>query len=104
MTHHLNSRIFRIVTISRGRRGRGRRGRRGRRVGGVGGVGGVGRVLRGVRRDLLKTQFCIRIIGPNLTYFRYDLDADGVVSSKEVGQIMRAIGQNPSEAEIQAYI
>ena len=36
--------------------------------------------------------------------FRYDLDADGVVSSKEVGQIMRAIGQNPSEAEIQAYI
>ncbi|XP_023336313.1 calmodulin [Eurytemora carolleeae] len=37
-------------------------------------------------------------------FVRYDLDADGVVSSKEVGQIMRAIGQNPSEAEIQDMV
>ena len=34
---------------------------------------------------------------------RFDTDCDGAVSSKEVGQIMRAIGQNPSEAEIQVF-
>ncbi|XP_023321162.1 neo-calmodulin [Eurytemora carolleeae] len=37
-------------------------------------------------------------------FVRYDLDADGVVTSVEVGQIMRAIGQNPSEAEIQDMV
>ena len=41
----------------------------------------------------------------SLTFYsvllRFDTDCDGAVSSKEVGQIMRAIGQNPSEAEIQ---
>lgn len=37
-------------------------------------------------------------------FIRFDTDADGVVSSREVGQIMRAIGQNPSEAEIQDMV
>ena len=35
------------------------------------------------------------------TFNKFDTDADGAVNCKEVGLIMRAVGQNPSEAEIQ---
>jgi len=37
-------------------------------------------------------------------FTRFDEDADGVVTHVEVGQIMRSIGQNPSEAEIQDMV
>jgi len=37
-------------------------------------------------------------------FVKYDTDCDGVVTSVEVGSIMRAIGQNPSEAEIQDMV
>jgi len=37
-------------------------------------------------------------------FSKFDSDADGVVTSVEVGQIMRSIGQNPSEAEIQDMV
>jgi len=37
-------------------------------------------------------------------FVKFDADADGVVTSVEVGQIMRSIGQNPSEAEIQEMV
>ena len=35
---------------------------------------------------------------------RYDRDSDGVVTSREIGMILRSIGQNPSEAEIQVRV
>ena len=31
----------------------------------------------------------------------FDTDHDGVISSKELGAVMRQIGQNPTEAELQ---
>jgi len=34
----------------------------------------------------------------------FDTDQDGQVSSREVGYIMRSVGQNPSEAEIQDMV
>jgi len=34
------------------------------------------------------------------TFDSYDSDSDGSVNTKEVGQILRALGQNPSEAEL----
>merc|ERR1719369_281621 len=37
-------------------------------------------------------------------FTRYDTDHDGVVTCREVGYILRAIGQNPSEAEIQDMV
>ena len=52
--------------------------------------------LQGTRKNTAKFTW-----SPDL-YVRFDTDSDGVVSLKQVGQIMRAIGQNPSEAEIQA--
>ena len=33
--------------------------------------------------------------------FRFDSDRDGVVSTKEVGKILRSLGHNPSDAELQ---
>ena len=35
---------------------------------------------------------------------KFDTDADGAVNCREVGLILRAVGQNPSEAEIQVEI
>jgi calmodulin len=37
-------------------------------------------------------------------FVKFDTDADGVVNSHEVGLIMKSIGQNPSEAEIQDMV
>ena len=32
---------------------------------------------------------------------KFDADHDGVISSRELGQVLRFIGHNPTEAEIQ---
>eukprot|EP00088_Acartia_fossae_P032148 TRINITY_DN32955_c0_g2_i1.p1 TRINITY_DN32955_c0_g2~~TRINITY_DN32955_c0_g2_i1.p1 ORF type:complete len:161 (+),score=43.34 TRINITY_DN32955_c0_g2_i1:33-485(+) len=37
-------------------------------------------------------------------FVKFDSDADGVVNGIEVAQIMRYLGQNPSEAEIQDMV
>ena len=34
-------------------------------------------------------------------FVKFDTDRDGVVTSKEIGLIMKYVGQNPSDAEIQ---
>uniref|UniRef100_A0A8C4T403 EF-hand domain-containing protein n=2 Tax=Erpetoichthys calabaricus TaxID=27687 RepID=A0A8C4T403_ERPCA len=34
----------------------------------------------------------------------FDKDGDGTITSKELGTVMRALGQNPSEAELQDMI
>ena len=34
----------------------------------------------------------------------FDRDGDGFVSSKELGTVMRSLGQNPSEAELRDII
>ena len=34
-------------------------------------------------------------------FCRFDTDRDGVINSKELGAVLRTIGQNPTEAELQ---
>lgn len=43
--------------------------------------------------DFLKDAFCL-----------FDTDHDGVINSKELGAVLRQIGQNPTEAELQVRI
>ena len=38
------------------------------------------------------------------TFKVFDKDGDGSITSKELGNIMRAIGQNPTEAELKMMI
>ena len=37
-------------------------------------------------------------------FSKYDSDKDGVVNSKQLGSILRHVGLNPTEAEIQVGI
>ena len=34
-------------------------------------------------------------------FCEFDTDHDGVINSKELGSVLRQIGQNPTEAELQ---
>ena len=34
-------------------------------------------------------------------FFQFDTDHDGVINAKELGPVLRQIGQNPTEAELQ---
>ena len=37
-------------------------------------------------------------------FCEFDTDHDGVINSKELGAVLRQIGQNPTEAELQVFI
>lgn len=37
-------------------------------------------------------------------FFRFDTDHDGVINAKELGPVLRQIGQNPTEAELQDMV
>jgi len=38
------------------------------------------------------------------TFVYFDKDKDGYISSKELGLVMRSLGQNPTDAEIRDII
>jgi hypothetical protein len=37
-------------------------------------------------------------------FFQFDTDHDGIINSKELGAVLKHVGQNPSEAELQVGI
>ena len=37
-------------------------------------------------------------------YSNFPLDGDGTITTKELGTVMRSLGQNPTEAELQDMI
>ena len=38
------------------------------------------------------------------TFKKFDLDGDNTINTKELGNVMRMLGQNPTEAELQDMI
>ena len=38
------------------------------------------------------------------TFVLFDKNGDGIIKSREVGTVMRALGLNPLEAEVQDYV
>ena len=37
-------------------------------------------------------------------FCQFDTDKDGIINSKELGAVLRTIGQNPTEAELQVKL
>ena len=44
---------------------------------------------------------CAQVRHFKSAFSKFDADHDGVISSRELGQVLRFIGHNPTEAEIQ---
>lgn len=39
-----------------------------------------------------------------MTFVQFDINDDGTIKTKELGTVMRSLGQNPTEAELQDMI
>ena len=48
--------------------------------------------------------FCILHLEFKEAFSLFDKDGDGTITTKELGTVMRSLGQNPTEAELQDMI
>ena len=49
-------------------------------------------------------QFCPTFSEFKEAFSLFDKDGDGTITTKELGTVMRSLGQNPTEAELQDMI
>ena len=59
-------------------------------------VGTIGR--------LLESRSYLRFSEFKEAFLLFDKDGDGTITTKELGTVMRSLGQNPTEAELQDMI
>ena len=47
---------------------------------------------------------CLPLLEFKEAFSLFDKDGDGTITTKELGTVMRSLGQNPTEAELQDMI
>lgn len=53
---------------------------------------------------MLYTNFVLLYLEFKEAFSLFDKDGDGTITTKELGTVMRSLGQNPTEAELQDMI
>ena len=57
-----------------------------------------------LKDELANTRTCILFAEFKEAFSLFDKDGDGTITTKELGTVMRSLGQNPTEAELQDMI
>jgi calmodulin len=60
-------------------------------------------IMRNSIRRTLKSRSCVNADYED-AFTLFDKDGDGVITTKELGIVMRSIGQNPTDAELSDMI
>lgn len=53
---------------------------------------------------IIKATSCVCFLEFKEAFSLFDKDGDGTITTKELGTVMRSLGQNPTEAELQDMI